>query len=61
MGLLQYLSPSLQLLLGVWLYHEPFGGDRLLGFVAIWSALALDTLEGLWRNWSVKTEVGKAA
>jgi chloramphenicol-sensitive protein RarD len=51
LGLLQYLAPSLQLLLGVWLYNEPFGGKRLLGFAVIWSALALFSLEGLWRVW----------
>jgi len=50
MGILQYISPSLQLLLGVLLYGEPFGGTRALGFVLIWLALALYTLEG-W-HWS---------
>ena len=41
LGMVQYLSPTLQLLLGVWLFHEPFDSRRLLGFVLIWSALAL--------------------
>lgn len=59
LGLLQYLSPSLQLLLGVWLYHEPFGGARLAGFVAIWSGLALYSAEGLWRGF--KSRVPAAA
>jgi chloramphenicol-sensitive protein RarD len=48
-GLLQYIGPSIQLLLGVWLYHEPFGGQRLLGFALIWSGLLLFSAEGLWR------------
>lgn len=52
LGLLQYIAPSLQLLLGVWLYNEPFGGARLAGFVLIWTALALYSMEGLWRSWS---------
>jgi len=51
LGLLQYLAPSLQLLLGVWLYDEPFGGQRLIGYAVIWSALALYSLDGLWRAW----------
>jgi len=55
LGLLQYISPSLQLLLGVWLYGEPFGGARAAGFVVIWSALAVYTLEGFWQAWSTKT------
>jgi chloramphenicol-sensitive protein RarD len=55
LGLLQYIAPSLQLLIGVWLYSEPFGGERLAGFVAIWSALAGYSLEGLWEAWSART------
>lgn len=54
LGLLQYIGPTLQLLLGVWLYHEPFGGARLAGFALIWSALAVYTAEGLWQNWKAK-------
>lgn len=49
LGLMQYISPSLQLMLGVWLYHEPFGGERVTGFALIWGALAVYALEGLWR------------
>jgi chloramphenicol-sensitive protein RarD len=55
LGLLQYIAPSLQLLIGVWLYSEPFGGERVAGFVAIWSALAGYSLEGLWEAWSART------
>jgi chloramphenicol-sensitive protein RarD len=47
LGLLQYLSPTLQFLLGVWLFHEAFSADRLVGFVLIWAALALYAGEGL--------------
>ncbi len=49
LGLLQYLAPSLQLLIGVLVYGEPFGRDRALAFALIWTALALYWLEGLWR------------
>lgn len=48
MGLMQYITPSLQLMAGIWLYHEPFGGARLIGFAAIWIALTLYTIDGLW-------------
>lgn len=47
LGLLQYLSPTLQFLLGVWLFHEPFSASRLAGFVLIWAALALFAAEGV--------------
>ena len=50
-GLLQYIGPSIQLVLGIWLYHEPFGGERLIGFALIWSALALFSAQGLWQAW----------
>ncbi len=50
-GLLQYIGPSLQMMLGVWLFHEPFGGERLTGFVLIWLGLAIYSAEGLWRVW----------
>jgi chloramphenicol-sensitive protein RarD len=50
LGLLQYLSPTLQFLLGVWLFHEAFTPDRLVGFVLIWAALALFAVEGLLRR-----------
>jgi chloramphenicol-sensitive protein RarD len=46
-GLLQYLAPTLQFLLGVWLFHEAFTPDRLVGFVLIWLALALYAAECL--------------
>ena len=48
MGILQYISPSLQLALGVWLFHESFESSRLAGFVLIWAALLVYTLEGWW-------------
>ena len=48
-GLLQYIGPTLQLLLGVWYFHEPFGAAQLLGFGAIWLGLAIYASEGLWR------------
>jgi len=51
LGLLQYIAPTLQLLLGVWLYGEPFEPGKALGFAAIWIALAIYTLEGLWQTW----------
>ncbi len=48
LGLLQYLSPTMQALLGVWVFHEAFPAARLAGFAIIWTALALYVAEGLW-------------
>ena len=48
LGLLQYLGPSIQFLLGVFVYHEPFSLSRGLGFALIWTALAVYSVES-WR------------
>jgi len=55
LGLLQYLAPSLQFLLGVLLYHEAFGSKLAIGFALIWSALALYSLEAIWQAWPART------
>lgn len=46
-GILQYIAPTLQFLLGVFVYNEPFTQARLVGFAAIWIALAIYSVEGL--------------
>lgn len=48
LGLLQYIGPSIQFVLGVWLFAEPFGGARLIGFGLIWTALLVYSADG-WR------------
>jgi len=53
-GLLQYIGPSIQLLLGVWLYHEPFAGAKLTGFAMIWLGLAVYSGEALLRGWRLR-------
>ncbi|WCM92528.1 EamA family transporter RarD [Acidovorax sp. NCPPB 2350] len=50
MGVLQYIAPSLQLGLGVWLFGETVQPARAAGFALIWGALLLYTLEGAWRR-----------
>lgn len=47
-GLLQFLAPSLQFLLGVFVFDEPLGSLRLVGFAVIWTGLgvfAYDTFQ----------------
>jgi len=50
LGLLQYVTPTMQFMLGVWLFHESFTAERLVGFALIWIALVLFALEGLFRR-----------
>lgn len=45
-GVLQYLAPSLQLLLGVFVFHESLPTAKLLGYSLIWLSLVLYSLEG---------------
>ena len=50
LGLLQYLTPTLQLACGVVVFHEPLPPERLAGFVLVWVALAIlavDALRGM--------------
>jgi chloramphenicol-sensitive protein RarD len=49
LGLLQYLGPTLQFLIGVGVYGEPFGPGRALGFGLIWVALLVYSGEAAWR------------
>lgn len=41
MGVIQYISPTLTLLLGVFAYGEPFTRAHLIAFAFIWSGLLL--------------------
>lgn len=50
LGILQYISPSLQMLLGVWLYGEVFDPARAIGFYLIWLALAIYSLDSIWNG-----------
>ena len=50
LGILQYIAPTLQFALGVWLFGEPLQPSRLIGFGLIWLALLVYSLEGWWRS-----------
>jgi chloramphenicol-sensitive protein RarD len=60
LGLLQYIGPTIQLLLGIWLYHEPFAAAKAAGYALIWAALALYSAEMLWRSWRRAPEAAAA-
>ncbi|CAZ90016.1 Protein RarD [Thiomonas arsenitoxydans] len=51
LGVLQYITPTLQLALGVWLYHEPFAAAKMVGFGLVWVGLAVFLLDGLRAAW----------
>ena len=45
-GVLQYIGPTLQLLLGVFFFGEAFGRDRAIGFAFIWAGLIVFAVDG---------------
>lgn len=47
LGILQFISPTIQFLLGVLVYNEPFNMQRLAGFAMVWLALVVFTTENL--------------
>ncbi len=47
LGLMQYITPTLQFLLGIFFFHEPMPAMRWVGFALIWLALVLYTAETL--------------
>ena len=47
-GILQYIAPTIQFLIGVFLYHEPFSRTQFTGFGMVWLAVLLFWLER-WR------------
>lgn len=49
LGLMQYLGPTIQFLLGLLLFDEPLTPHRLIGFALIWTALAVYSADG-WRT-----------
>lgn len=57
LGLLQYLAPSIQFMLGIWLFREPFSGARMVGFCLIWLALAIYSVDGLRHGAASRTPV----
>ena len=50
LGILQYIAPTMQFLLGVYVYNEPFTSQRIIGFSIIWLALALYSGETIWQR-----------
>ena len=45
LGILQYITPTIQFLLGVFAYSETFDSNRLIGYSIIWSGLVIFELD----------------
>jgi chloramphenicol-sensitive protein RarD len=49
-GVLQYLAPTIQFLIGVFVYREEFDSSRLVGFSLVWLALIIFWVENYLAN-----------
>ena len=47
-GIMQYIAPTIQFLLGVFVFHEAFTRTRLVGFAMVWIALLIFWFEGAY-------------
>ncbi len=56
-GLLQYLAPTLQFLIGLLIFREPFPPEKFIGFAIIWAALALYTSENIHQRFQQKNRL----
>jgi chloramphenicol-sensitive protein RarD len=57
LGIVQYLGPSIQFVIGVWIFHEPLTSARLIGFGCIWLALLIYSVDG----WNTNRSTVQAA
>lgn len=47
LGMTQYIGPSLQLIIGVFIYGESFGSEKMIAFGLIWLALGVYSIDQL--------------
>jgi chloramphenicol-sensitive protein RarD len=55
-GIMQYIAPTIQFLLGVLVYKEPFDQTHLIGFGIVWIALIFFAAESLWARRALPSE-----
>ncbi len=48
-GLMQYIAPTMQFLIGVFVFREAFDRNRAIGFIVIWIALAIFAFDSVRR------------
>ena len=48
-GLMQYIAPTIQFLIGIFIFHEPFSNQQLIGFGLVWIGLIIFISESILR------------
>ncbi|EQC33927.1 hypothetical protein SDRG_08608 [Saprolegnia diclina VS20] len=61
LGMLQYIAPSLMFIMGVAVYSEAFSLVKLIGFIFVWVALAVYSVEGFVYQKQQQQQVAKPA
>lgn len=49
LGILQYITPTIAFLMGVFVYHEYFSKNMLITFILIWAGLIIYSVDGLYQ------------
>lgn len=57
LGITEYISPSLGLILGIFVYNEPFDMIQLLGFIILWIGLAVFTVGGIRESYNIGGDI----
>ena len=57
LGVLQYLAPTMQFVLGITLFDEPLPAVKLVGFLLVWCAVALFTIDLLRHGRQLRLQV----
>lgn len=60
-GIIQYVSPTIVFFIGIYAFGEPFSFDMFLGFVFIWTAVLVFTIDSLRRVGRVRNSVNEQA
>lgn len=53
LGILQYIAPTMQFVLGAFVFDEPFSRLQLVGYALVWIGLLIFTVEGLSRRGAI--------
>jgi len=55
-GIMQYIAPTLQFLLGILVYKESFDQAHMIGFGLVWFGLLIFLVEGFWMRRKIPVE-----
>jgi chloramphenicol-sensitive protein RarD len=59
-GLLQYLNPTMQFVIGILIRHEKMSQGRWVGFILIWTALVLLSVDGYRSSRAINDSIAES-